>query len=405
MTRSLNTRISFDTLYDSDAIEDALKKAINDYYEKGQLDEETVKSILRHWVTIDVKAIDQLTGGISGAGVYRLQTEIRIPTFSENAAKLTLPSIIVKTNTMEAFRAEFENYQKLPSNLRDRFARMEKSLEPPIVNEAPGKREVIYYMIMEDLLDYRPLHDIICKEKHDEAYLSKLVNDIWKSLRIFHNYKEDVQEVHRSISLYIGAIQDALIRAIGTHNDLSHLVSSDVTVGGMKLCPINDYWPKLLTLTDRFEPPFATYVHGDLHSKNILIRDLIEGEKIGFDVKLIDIDKMRDDGDYLYDLGELISYIEVIGPVISGNFTFQPKAEGNSIEYQIPSNRTADFVKEEFLRKMKELDEKDKYCNQRLSLAQTKAIFSFIPYVKNTLQAKILYCEGVRKMEQSLAST
>jgi len=53
------------------------------------------------------------------------------------------------------------------------------------------------------------------------------------------------------------------------------------------------------------EPNFATFMHSDLNSRNIMIK--IENNK--YDFKLIDIDSINLFGDYIFDIGEL--YVDI----------------------------------------------------------------------------------------------
>jgi hypothetical protein len=110
-------------------------------------------------------------------------------------------------------------------------------------------------------------------------------------------------------TIYLDRITSRLAEASRLSADLESLVSQGAVINDTECLPPSEYVSRLAGQLAGIEPAFSTFVHGDAHPENILVR--ISPTKV--DVKFID-PKDWPLGDYLFDVGKLLHYLEVTGP-------------------------------------------------------------------------------------------
>ncbi len=116
----------------------------------------------------------------------------------------------------------------------------------------------------------------------------------------------------------------------------------------------------------QFEALPVAYMHGDLHSRNIMIRKSARNGhyKDRLEFKLIDLEKLRRDGDAALDLGELLSDLEILSV---NELRQRPNYD--------PVLKLAAGLERAYLRYARERE--DSMFSQRLSLARAWAMLRF----------------------------
>lgn len=110
-------------------------------------------------------------------------------------------------------------------------------------------------------------------------------------------------------TIYLDRIRSRLREASELSNELEEFAKQGAIINGEECAPHEEYLSKIERGLPSIEPTFSTFVHGDAHPENILVR--INPAKV--DAKFID-PKDWPLGDYLFDIGKLLHYLEVTGP-------------------------------------------------------------------------------------------
>lgn len=285
------------------------KKLYYLHFGKEIRDVERFKDIIRKWIIVNIDDRTELTGGMSDTEVYRIKPEIIIPIYKQ---KYPLPSVIIKRSNTQTFEKELQNYAIIPNFLKRFFA--EISTESSLSVTENNILEI--FLIMQDLAEYSTLNEIL--NRYDVAFnkvenkrvieekLNKLISYVCMELKFLYENSIKREKNSAVIAHYFEDIFKSL--------SLLSIKGLDVGTFEKILTYLQEKYRDITSL----EPNFATFMHGDLNSRNIMIK--IENNK--YDFKLIDIDSINLFGDYIFDIGEL--YVDItynlrnIGKIIGG---------------------------------------------------------------------------------------
>ena len=268
----------------------------------------SIETALRKWLRVEVENQPRpLYLGWSGANVVRIDPEIFYPTDVDKEAVLT-HSLIVKYGLVSDIDKERSNYRTLPDNLQDYFVRIPEETHIDEANQA--------FVIMEDLEDYETLYEAFPILLRGQTTLAEQLADFLMEIhQLDHNDLKYAYNTHIG-ELYILPMLDYVGR-IFTHiqsnkllpGDEGHL--SDIQAQTVHLLS------QILQLQHQIKRFPLTFMHGDLHSRNIMVqynrRARQSWGKVQFDFKLIDLESLRPDGDVAYDVGELLVDLRMIG--------------------------------------------------------------------------------------------
>ena len=173
---------------------------------------------------------------------------------------------------------------------------------------------------MEDLTDMRTLRDIIIHL--DRGLLSTAQT---RGLRratalICGNLFEIYDQTRRGASdffgpqlsrLYLSSVERSLIQMCRP-DKFPHLKSwfRGFKLGERKYPSIEHYLRKVERRKAKLRIPYLMLVHGDCHSRNIMLNESFT------ELRFIDLDHLDDDGDYISDLARLLEDISVFGFLI-----------------------------------------------------------------------------------------
>jgi hypothetical protein len=136
-----------------------------------------------------------------------------------------------------------------------------------------------------------------------------------------------------------------------------------------------DFLGNILGNLAELAPPFYTITHGDCHARNILLR------KRDLDLKIIDIDNLEDQGDYIYDYGTLLADLETFNLILqSREPCFKLSIVEGSVSYEIQNNCNADIAISVISERLEEIADEtgDKNWKKRLKLAKARYLFSMV---------------------------
>lgn len=255
--------------------------------------------LTKNLADITISELEELHGGLSGSHVYRVKANVRLSLFN---ASHELPLFVMKTNFKDSFHKEAVNYAGIPSVGRPYFCKINLDQLHPI-----SKDRTAFFMIMQDLSGFNTLHSAIHVESLDLSIISKILDKLYNVLE-FKLYMPKEESASR-ISNSSGIVKSLYVASM--KKTLKSILESKRTLNPKNLVNIHSCLDKLFK-REIPEPPYLTMMHGDLHSRNVMIHIV---NNLSVDVKFIDIDKLTMAGDYMYDLGELAIHATLVGRI------------------------------------------------------------------------------------------
>jgi hypothetical protein len=281
-------------------------------------DTESIKRALKNWIQFDLdKEPEQLRLGMSDSNVVRIRPRIINPMQPEDDAfRLHIPNadtLVVKYGPVDEINLERENYARLPHAIREYFVSIPQA---SYVDESRRRA----FVIMSDLNRYRTLYDAIQKVPQvHEALVSELASFLLRvhqgdgrarrSLQeglLWQLYLMPMQQHIRRVFTYV--LENRLVESLENGEKQKYALYLQRTL----LDTIGNLVRHQLELEDF---PVAC-MHGDLHSRNIMVRRLKPRDNpdkdTELDFKLVDLEKFRRSGDAALDAGELLVDLELL---------------------------------------------------------------------------------------------
>ncbi len=268
-------------------------------------EQESLVEALRRWINIEVdEAPTRLHLGLSGASVIRINPVITNP-IDPNDTDLFGHTLIVKYGPKDDIANERAHYDQLPVALVNSFARVPKE---SYVND-DGQA----FVIIEDLDQYKTFYELY-------PQVLRAGVPIGKKLGVF------LLSMHRADTIEPPPSGENHLRDLYIIPMLEHVGRVFNHIESNNLLDDVDYQSVQKALVDRIALvlqyrrwidnfPLA-YSHGDLHSRNIMIRPLTAKqtalEHADFDFKLIDLESLRREGDAAYDAGQLLIDLDLM---------------------------------------------------------------------------------------------
>lgn len=268
---------------------------------EATVNNENILQALRHWIQIDMERQPvAMTLGLSGADVVRVYPIIRSPLFEDE--RLTLSdSLIVKYGPKEEIELERKHYTELPEAIRDCFVSI-----PQDTYEDPKTQRS--YVIMRDLFNYQTFYELRNRARIYQGPDKELAQFL---LRM---HRGGTQQV---IPAPQGLLNDIYLLPMQEHIStiFNALISNNLLVDG-NMQHTEALRSELLGLIGRLvgrqsdlECFPRACMHGDLHTRNIMIREVAQRDTLL--IKLIDLEKFRRDGDAAMDIGQFMIDCEV----------------------------------------------------------------------------------------------
>lgn len=267
----------------------------------------SLRSVLEQLIAVDfVGEPEALRLGMSTANVVRVRPHV---TNLYDDTRLNLAeTLVIKYGPHEAIQAERDSYKKLPDAIQNCFVRI-----PQDTYNDPDERRS--YVVMPDLHDYTTLFENV-------RTISQIRKTLTRELPAFLLYVHQGNDwtplpAPRGIlqELYLLPMQ-MHISAIFKHLRETAVLTDDTDKTAMNdlYLRLNDLCADLLRRQTALEQFPRAYMHGDLHSRNIMLRQNTRRNNGDneLDFKLIDLEKFSPEGDAAMDLGELLVDLDLI---------------------------------------------------------------------------------------------
>ena len=351
------------------------------------------KRAIKKWIGVTVNPdFFAYTGGLSGAGVYNVPLKLSFPGLSRDPIDLT---VVIKLDSKHAFDQDQENYGKLEQlpNIQKYFAAFASS--PEQINEE-------FFMVMEFLEGYNSLHNILYSITEKLAYERCItVFDAIHEVHVGDEGEKGNTGVKILCSLYFGEIEKSVRKIANKSETLRKMVLEpqpyiDSDRNAYRKVTLQECLEKLWNRREDLEPTIKTRMHGDCHGRNIMFNQ--DGNPR---IKFIDIDKFVFEGDYIYDFGELIADLEVVGFLKEQiHFSLPP----NPFEYELKLPTTVANAVKVIWEQVEQRAKKDKSeWKSRLYLAKARYLLSLVPELKKHSEMEFTtFCEGLKALQDAI---
>ncbi|NWG15423.1 MAG: hypothetical protein HXY41_02195 [Chloroflexi bacterium] len=270
-------------------------------------EKEMIKKALRDFLQVEFEQPpEKLNLGLSGAKVVRIYPVVRSPLYGEET--IFNKPLVIKYGPADEIRLEHENYKKLPDVLRRCFVNIPREMYPD-----PARQEA--YVIMPDLSQFKTLYESL-------SILPRIYPALMKELSAFLITMHWANQ-YNPVPAPRGIVYDLYLQPMQQHVALifNFLTREKLLVEDQTRQHANLLQQKLVEqLADLTRHQMRlgvfprAYMHGDLHTRNIMISHSAPhaNSEVEVAIKLIDLEKVREDGDAALDLGQLLVDVDLL---------------------------------------------------------------------------------------------
>ncbi|MBF6589048.1 MAG: phosphotransferase [Ktedonobacterales bacterium] len=381
--------------------------------------ESDLQAVIRDRMLIALGPVRSLSGGFTDDQILHVPFTYWFSTAGRDGTPRVVPSaapeasLIIKRSTSSAFHTATTNYGRLPAQLHHFFIRQPSRSEVFKSAHSPA-----YYLPMEDLTDLLTFRDILDEldqramgpqqiqlVRQASTHIAEASFALFRETRTMHVGFPSTQIAR----LYLARIESALVHAVSRVPWLKTALDG-YTVSGQRFKGLDYYLGMLTRQAHALQPCALGLVHGDFHTRNIML------DRHCTSVKLIDLDKLSWSGDYLADLGNLLADVAIYRRLVEPDREFglppeditfisktaEPGTAENAIHYPALGRRASLHVQEQLLQHItafaSELE--DTAWKPRLWLATATALFFRIAHHTEKEIAAVLYGEAVRLLHE-----
>lgn len=382
-----------------------------------------LRHVIRERVEVELGEVQVLSGGFTQDQVLRVPFTYWYPLPGQSDSwhsTLSVPheaSVIIKRSTSDAFHTATQNYRQLPATLRTLFVRQPSEAQVYKSGLSPA-----YYLTMEDLANLYTFEHLInefdqrAMSPQQERLLHAATNLICDASFTLLRESRASQSGHAGFPgtqiarLYLAPIEGKLTRAVARVPWLKHPLQGFI-VNDQRYRGLDAYLAVLARHATELQPHHLGLTHGDLHAGNVML------DRACSQLKLIDLDRLSWTGDYLADLGNLLTDVCVYRRVVESHRDFglsradiqfvtsAQAAAGtaeNVVRYPALGRPATQAVQRDMLDAIAqfaaEID--DRNWKPRLWLASATALLVRLAFQSNKEAAAVLYGEAIRLLHE-----
>ncbi len=290
-------------------------------------DRDSIREAVRRWLRVDLEGEpERLRLGMSDSEIMRIKPRVANPMISDDSGALNIPyadTVIVKYGPKAEIERERANYDRLPAGIRSCFAMMPR----PSYEDDRGR----VFVIMQDLSRYRTLEEMLRQVPQARPEISAELGPFLIFMHAGQHRKTSPAPYGLLWELYLLPMQEHIGRVFAYIQDNALLDQRKLEQAHLLKHTLLDQMGTLVRHQFRLEGFPIAYMHGDLHSRNIMVYRLRTRERgddsRALDFKLIDLEKLRLDGDAALDGGELLADLTLAMNSLKGASDRRPLEE------------------------------------------------------------------------------
>ncbi len=370
--------------------------------------------LIRQRVEIEIRDVEDLTGGITTARVFRVEYAIQEDILADKTTlhRNSATHVVIKADSHSALERSIAQFQRLPADLQKYFAHHAPATK---VNDAS---ETSAFMVLEDLTDeyatFREVLNEVDKRRpspDDRARLEQAATAIMNCLvNIYSRTLRPIDDIagFQVSRLYFSRLDRSLLDMVSEHRfprlkDFFQGFTLE-TEDGVELHfkSIGYYQQALQRHFHRLRPPCLVMTHGDCHSRNIMLDNCFER------VKFIDLDRIDVAGDYILDIALLLEDVALFRRFFDEKYRFFLRPEDitlsidrNHIAYPTFVTETAQLFQRLVLETLADFAKRyhDRYYRERLWLGIALHLLRLVDKQNEIRSAAALYVEAIKLLD------
>jgi len=293
----------------------------------AQPDRASIREAVRKWLRVDLEGEpERLRLGMSDSDILRVKPRIANPMIADESGALNIPyadTVIVKYGPRVEIDRERANYDRLPASIRPCFA----IVPQPSHQDERGRA----FLILQDLNRYRTLDEMLWRVPQARPEIAAELGPFLIWMHAGQHRKTSPAPYGLLWELYLLPMQEHIGRIFTYIQDNALLDQRKLEQAHLLKHTLLDQMGSLVRHQLKLEGFPIAYMHGDLHSRNIMVRRLRPRERgddtRALDFKLIDLEKLRLDGDAALDGGELLADLKLTMNSLKGASDRRPLEE------------------------------------------------------------------------------
>lgn len=376
--------------------------------------------LLKKRTHIEVINSEDLSGGLTRAEVFRVNYRISVETVEQELEKpqpsFTPPSVVVKATKPASLIWSVQQYQQLPAAIKVHFA--QHGGEPITID---SERPEQAYLFLEDLADesYRTFRTVfddlelnypLKEAKENLGHACRVLSNAMFDIYLQTLKPENEFVGHQLSRLYFSVLERYLI-SMSRREHFPHLKTwfNGFWLGEKRFTSIQYYESKLDQHKAKLKIPCLMLSHGDLHGRNVMVDNYFEH------IKLIDLEKLDEYGDYIFDFAQLLEDIAIFRYVFDESYSrhldrdgieFPTKSTrsdhiGNRIDYPAFSSPIVTDFQYLILEELEAFAEQinDPCWRERLWLATAIKLISLVDKQTDLRRATVFYVEAIKLLD------
>jgi 5-methylthioribose kinase len=306
--------------------------------------------------------------------------------------------MVIKFSSRGISEKESGIFGSMPEHIRSHFVDFRE--HTPV-----GDRS---FMVMPDLWEFKTFEECLYNGLVTTATLTQSVFETIRKIQSpvvekTVTTRTDSLDLSRFFSLYLTNIAETLYELPHIFMDYNKWTfipekNEGLKVNNVFIMPALSSFRDIITRLDAFSSPITPFIHGDCHSRNIMVHPT------SLAVKFIDIDQFQARGDYIYDFGVLLADLQVFGPLLNSRHFKIDVHDRTDFSFELDTQPTVEDAVRIIEARIEELamgELKDSNWRARLALAKARYLFKMLKRLKEYDKRFAAYCEA-SKMLQSI---
>jgi hypothetical protein len=269
--------------------------------------EKELSTLLQKTFQVEISKIDQLSGSRSHNQVYRVHFGFTTDATDPKGNPYNIPEdvlhLILKKGSLDSLTQAIERYRDLPEAIKPYFAR-----HTSVLPSAPAEAQS-WYLVMQDLAHMKPLREVLQSldvpnaGRREREQIAPMVDSIKRALQAIHRTYQYVSGTGSQVDrLYLASINENLNELFQQYAfpALKPYIEGGFEANGHTYKKAGWYIQKLKGFEGKLNPPRLCLIHGDCHSRNLMLTTEPPA------AKFVDVESLVKHEDYLTDYAILL---------------------------------------------------------------------------------------------------
>ncbi len=270
--------------------------------------EKELSTLLQKTFQVEISKIDQLSGSRSHNQVFRVHFGFTTDATDPKGTPFSIPDdilhLIMKKGSLDSLTQAIERYRDLPEAIKPYFAR-----HTSVLQSFQAEASQSWYLVMQDLAQMKPLRDVLQSldvpnaGRREHEQIAPMVDSVKRALQAIHRTHQYVSGTGSQVErLYLVPINENLNELFQPYAfpALKPYIEGGFEANGRHYKKAGWYLQRLKGFENKLNPPRLGLIHGDCHSRNLMLATDPPS------TKFVDVESLVKHEDYLADYAILL---------------------------------------------------------------------------------------------------